>query len=81
MSDDLCGCHRCIDARIAAMPADTRVDLLLRGPGFPGWRYACVICGNKRCPHHTDHTLACTDSNDVNQPGSDYRTVWRPPAP
>jgi hypothetical protein len=69
----ICGCHRCVDARIAALPTDAGLHLLLRGPGFPGWRYACAICGNKRCPHHTDHTLACTGSNAVGQPGSDYR--------
>lgn len=34
------------------------------------FRYACEICGNKRCPHHSDHRLACTDSNEPGQPGS-----------
>ena len=32
----------------------------------------CPICGNKRCPHSTDHNLACTNSNEPNQPGSRY---------
>jgi len=32
----------------------------------------CPICGNKRCPHASDHTLACTGSNEPNQPGSVY---------
>jgi hypothetical protein len=31
---------------------------------------ACDVCGNKRCPHATDHRLACEGSNG--QPGSDY---------
>lgn len=35
-------------------------------------RFACEICGNKRCPHHTDHRLACTNSNEPGQPGSIY---------
>lgn len=40
------------------------------GPSFVAFRYACEICGNKRCPHHSDHRLACTGSNEPGQPGS-----------
>lgn len=36
------------------------------------FRYACEICGNKRCPHHSDHELDCTNSNEVGQKGSIY---------
>lgn len=32
----------------------------------------CPDCGNKRCPHATDHSLACTNSNEPGQPGSRY---------
>lgn len=32
----------------------------------------CDICGNKRCPHATNHELDCTDSNEPGQPGSYY---------
>ena len=32
----------------------------------------CPTCGNKRCPHSTDHTLTCTGSNEPGQPGSRY---------
>lgn len=32
----------------------------------------CPKCGNKRCPHATDHSLECTNSNEPNQPGSRY---------
>ena len=32
----------------------------------------CSICGNKRCPHATDHLNACTGSNEPGQAGSDY---------
>jgi hypothetical protein len=35
----------------------------------------CETCGNKRCPHATDHRNACTDSNDPGQPGSAYADV------
>ena len=33
----------------------------------------CATCGNKRCPHATDHNLACTNSNEPGQPGSRYQ--------
>lgn len=32
----------------------------------------CNICGNKRCPHATDHELECTNSNEPGQKGSVY---------
>lgn len=25
----------------------------------------CSICGNKRCPHASDHNFECTNSNEV----------------
>ena len=35
----------------------------------------CATCGNKRCPHATDHRHACTGSNEPGQPGSVYGTL------
>jgi hypothetical protein len=35
----------------------------------------CAQCGNKRCPHAADHRLACTNSNEPGQPGSNYPRV------
>jgi hypothetical protein len=32
----------------------------------------CPECGNKRCPHATDHNLECSGSNDPGQEGSRY---------
>ena len=32
----------------------------------------CPSCGNKRCPHATNHNLECTNSNDPGQQGSRY---------
>jgi hypothetical protein len=32
----------------------------------------CPKCGNKRCPHATNHELACTGSNEPGQKGSSY---------
>ena len=40
----------------------------------------CPICGNKRCPHATDHKLACTGSNEPGQPGSWYGGIELPNA-
>lgn len=32
----------------------------------------CPTCGNKRCPHATDHRHVCTGSNEPGQAGSAY---------
>lgn len=32
----------------------------------------CPSCGNKRCPHATDHRFACTGSNEPGQSGSRF---------
>lgn len=62
---DLCGCIKCTEAR----PKDPDDPF-----GFRGYfRFACEICGNKRCPHHTNHELACTNSNEPGQKGS----IWK----
>lgn len=37
----------------------------------------CATCGNKRCPHATDHRHACTNSNEPGQPGSSYADIKR----
>lgn len=34
--------------------------------------FVCSTCGFKRCPHATDHNLACTNSNEPGQVGSKY---------
>ena len=66
-----CGCFRCQDKRRENLSAEEWFRAL---PGMDAhFRYACEICGNKRCPHHTDHTLACSGSNSPGQPGSIYR--------
>ena len=37
-----------------------------------GGMILCSLCGNKRCPHATDHRHECTGSNEPGQPGSSY---------
>jgi hypothetical protein len=55
-------CHRCLDG-------------VRNEYGFPASSsrmIVCLTCGNKRCPHATDHRLKCTNSNDAGQAGSAY---------
>jgi len=66
MSERPCLCIRCCTER----SENRRVFDGLNHPH--GFRFACEKCGNKRCPHHTDHRLACTGSNETGQPGSIY---------
>lgn len=64
--DAKCICHRCIEENNICLP------------GMPGWKLnmnvmiLCAVCGNKRCPHASDHRLTCTGSNEPGQPGSVY---------
>lgn len=53
-----CGCRAC-------RPPGNLLDPK-NGPRF----IVCGLCGNKRCPHATDHRHACTNSNEPGQPGS-----------
>ncbi len=65
MSEQKCLCIRCCDER--RQPGE------FRGMNPDNFRFGCEICGNKRCPHHTDHNLPCTGSNEPGQPGSVYQ--------
>ena len=60
-----CLCITCCGARYRELSSEERLK-------YP-FRYACEICGNKRCPHHTDHRLECSGSNLPGQPGSVFR--------
>lgn len=58
-------CWRCLDG-------------LKNESGFPitmSKMILCASCGNKRCPHATDHRLTCTASNETYQDGSIYSDV------
>jgi len=37
---------------------------------YANWFIVCEKCGNKRCPHATNHELNCTNSNAPGQKGS-----------
>jgi hypothetical protein len=62
-----CLCIKCYDERFAGPPWNGVISI---GDPMPPFRYACEICGNKRCPHHSDHRNACTGSNEPAQIGS-----------
>ena len=63
-----CSCVMCQDARLETKEYPHN----FRGPLDPYFRYGCDLCGNKRCPHHTDHRLTCKRSNEPGQAGSVY---------
>ena len=58
-----CDCRQCIRDR-----GDVRFGLPREMTEF----IVCQRCGNKRCPHATNHRNECTDSNAPGQPGSEY---------
>jgi hypothetical protein len=57
-----CQCRSCRDDWYDANP----------DAGLQSAFIICDTCGNKRCPHATDHNNTCTGSNDPGQEGSDY---------
>ena len=62
-----CWCHRCNKTiTIGGIPFALTHMIL------------CPDCGNKRCPHASDHNLKCTNSNEPNQEGSIYNTSPQP---
>jgi hypothetical protein len=65
--DAPCGaCYRCLEP--------TFPELVLGDPRtrYQPYMIVCPNCGNKRCPHATNHNNACTHSNRAGQPGSRY---------
>ena len=68
MEKNLCGCIKCNAGAPSADDAgfsNNMLNLIVR--------FACELCGNKRCPHHSDHEISCTNSNEPGQPGSVYK--------
>jgi len=58
-----CHCYNCNKNYVASG------ELL---PYVMGRMILCPKCGNKRCPHSTDHSFECTGSNEPGQTGSRY---------
>jgi hypothetical protein len=66
-----CECHYCIESKGikgegGILPLNLTQMIL------------CPVCGNKRCPHASDHRLACTASNEPGQAGSVYDSMGQP---
>lgn len=61
-----------------SLPLDRCMCLKCLPNKLPNIRFnVCGICGNKRCPHATDHNYKCTNSNDFGQEGSVYVGNYR----
>lgn len=70
-----CNCRKCLQERgemLSYSMDSTLVNVPGPNAGFYGM-ILCEFCGNKRCPHATDHNNACTNSNESGQPGSIYK--------
>lgn len=70
---DICYCRRCtayLECLVTGCLAIVGEELELGGVMI-----LCEECGNKRCPHASDHTYECTRSNEPGQPGSIYGLV------
>ena len=68
--EDCNNCYECLkDKRInMRLKDDTFWDM----PLIANRMILCGECGNKRCPHATDHRYTCTGSNEPRQTGSRY---------
>lgn len=67
MNENECGCRQCRRERDE--------HFMFGGHKCPiemAMMIVCQNCGNKRCPHASDHRHACTGSNDVGQSGGAY---------
>lgn len=60
-----CVCHACI--KQFDLKSESGISLAA------SQMILCPTCGNKRCPHASDHRLACTGSNEPGQAGSVYQ--------
>lgn len=63
-----CGaCHKCLDG--VGVPFGSSSYMI---PITASMMVLCTKCGNKRCPHASDCSLECTNSNASGQAGSIY---------
>ena len=69
MNEPSCYCIKCHSEWASKQPKQNPPTFRIISSPL---RYVCEICGNKRCPHHSDHRLACTNSNEPGQAGSIY---------
>lgn len=76
-AENKCRCRRCLTERGAIKTGSISghdLTTMQIGTELVGM-IVCEHCGNKRCPHATDHRHACTDSNEPGQAGSIFEGV------
>lgn len=61
---DGCLCHKCIEENNVKINGIFSLSSMIM--------ILCPLCGNKRCPHASDHNFECTNSNKPDQKGSIY---------
>lgn len=66
-----CGCRACLRERKEGITNYYKGQPYFL-PAEMMQMVVCAKCGNKRCPHATDHRHDCTNSNEAGQPGSYY---------
>lgn len=78
MSD--CGkCHKCLEGKVRKIHGSWITDgSIIEISLAATYMILCPVCGNKRCPHASDHELACTNSNEPGQRGSVYGPIAPP---
>ena len=75
-----CGnCVKCLDGKTATLAVGSSETLDI--PLLATRMVLCPLCGNKRCPHASDHRFKCTNSNDSGQEGSVYKLHPQQPCP
>jgi hypothetical protein len=62
-----CLCQWCCDQRADETGKSIHASMI--EGDYSNFRYACEVCGCKRCPHHADHRFRCTGSNEPGQVG------------
>lgn len=72
MNTKPCDCLHCTEERVKAHPIPTEHKIFGVIDPRLMHMFLCAICGNKRCPHATDHINPCTGSNEPGQKGSVY---------
>lgn len=68
-----CQCRQCLRDRKAEGPGGLPAEFTRM--------IVCATCGDKRCPHATDHRHACTGSNEHGQKGGAGQSTTPHPAP
>ena len=61
-----CWCRKCHEGHVVGEIGGFQI------PYAMSVMIVCPKCGNKRCPHASDHNYECTGSNEPGQEGSVY---------